>query len=182
MVIKRVKKSRRNQLGDLFRKKGFKKGVEVGVCTGKFSEELCKRIPNVELYGVDDYDINELRQSIKGVKNQELIYQDAINRLKPYKNYTFIRKKSMEAVLDFPLNSIDFVYIDGGHQFDYVMCDIIEWGKRVKKGGIISGHDFYYFRHGDIIKAVETYANVHRVETVCTTNERCPSFWFEKTW
>jgi len=35
------------------------------------------------------------------------------------------------------------VYIDGRHDYDSAMNDIVSWSKKVKDGGIISGHDFH---------------------------------------
>jgi hypothetical protein len=55
-----------------------------------------------------------------------------------------VRKKSMDAVKDFEDESLDFVYIDGHHGFKFVTEDIWEWSKKVKKGGVISGHDYAY--------------------------------------
>jgi hypothetical protein len=48
----------------------------------------------------------------------------------------------MEAVKDFEDESLDFVYIDGHHGFKWVTEDIFEWSKKVRKGGIVSGHDY----------------------------------------
>jgi glycosyltransferase involved in cell wall biosynthesis len=50
----------------------------------------------------------------------------------------------MQAVTDFADESLDFVYIDGNHQLKYVVEDIVEWTKKIKKGGIIAGHDYIY--------------------------------------
>jgi len=36
----------------------------------------------------------------------------------------------------------DFVFIDGDHSYDAVKLDILTWKPRIKKGGILSGHDF----------------------------------------
>ncbi len=48
----------------------------------------------------------------------------------------------MEAAEDFEDNSIDFVYIDANHGFKYVAEDLWEWSKKVRSGGVISGHDY----------------------------------------
>ena len=48
----------------------------------------------------------------------------------------------MQALEDFLDNSLDFVFIDANHTFEYVVNDIAEWSKKVRPGGIISGHDF----------------------------------------
>jgi hypothetical protein len=48
----------------------------------------------------------------------------------------------MDAVKDFGDDSLDAVYIDGNHTLPFVINDIIEWSKKVKIGGIVSGHDY----------------------------------------
>jgi len=52
----------------------------------------------------------------------------------------------MEAVEDFEDESLDFVYIDANHEFRYIAEDLCEWTKKVKKGGIVSGDDYFYHR------------------------------------
>ncbi len=52
----------------------------------------------------------------------------------------------MDAVKDFEDNSLDFVYIDANHEYDYVKQDITEWTKKVKPGGIVAGHDYIRLR------------------------------------
>jgi hypothetical protein len=69
-------------------------------------------------------------------------YDEAKARLAPY-NCEFIKAFSMDAVKNFKDNSLDFVFIDGNHTFEYAINDIAEWGKKVRPGGIISGHDFW---------------------------------------
>ena len=69
-------------------------------------------------------------------------YEATKKRLASF-NYEIIRKFSMDAVKDFADNSLDFVFIDGNHSFQYVVNDIAEWSKKVKVGGIISGHDYW---------------------------------------
>ena len=50
----------------------------------------------------------------------------------------------MEAINDFKDGSLDFVYIDANHLLRYVIEDICEWSKKVRRGGIVSGHDYFY--------------------------------------
>lgn len=182
-TTKTIKGMKRGELAKKFADLGFNYGVEVGVCTGAFSEVLCKANPNLSLKSVDPYNVvyNDYRTMRIGEEEQQDLFVQATERLAPY-NCEIIRKTSLEAVVDFPYESIDFVYIDGSHEFDYVMTDLIEWGKRVKKGGIISGHDYYKFRYGDVVRSVDNYAHVHGVRKIYLTDERTPSFWFEKTW
>jgi hypothetical protein len=185
MDIVTVDNFSRSEITELFNKRGYKRGVEVGVCTGRFSETICRHNPQAEVFGVDDYDVIELRTARDRTKDeQEQLYQEALNRLSKY-NYKLIRKTSVEASLDFANDSIDFVYIDGGHTFEDVMLDVILWGRKVRKGGIISGHDYYNFANGGIIPAVNAYCAQHGVKTLNLTSvpkDKVPSFWFEKTW
>jgi predicted O-methyltransferase YrrM len=67
----------------------------------------------------------------------------------------------MEALADISDESLDFVFIDAGHTYDDVKKDVEEWAKKVRVGGIVSGHDYYESKEGryglGIIKAVDEY-------------------------
>jgi hypothetical protein len=87
----------------------------------------------------------------------------------------------MDAVRDIELESLDFVYIDGNHSFDYVMQDLIEWSKRVRRGGIVSGHDYYHFRNAGVVEAVDVYTHCHGIKEWFLTNEqKSKSFFWVK--
>ena len=60
-----------------------------------------------------------------------------------YRNYGKIKMKSEEVVDLFKDDFIDMIYIDGDHRYDYVINDIKLWLPKIKKGGIIAGHDYY---------------------------------------
>ena len=175
---KNVKKSfKRGDLAKMF--KG--EGAEIGVRTGAYSEVICKNGKPTKLYSIDPYALpyQDKRSRTIGKERQEAFYQEAVERLKPYEFCRIIRMESLEAVASFEYESLDFVYIDGSHAFDYVMCDIIEWAKRVKPGGIVSGHDYYKFRDAEVVIAVDTYCKVHGIK-IQLTDERTPSWWFIK--
>jgi len=181
-ITKKIKTINRDILAKEFAKLNFTKGVEVGVCHGKYSKILCEANPKLELKSIDPYiEVYQDPRTIRiGQKKQEELFREATELLKTY-NCKIIRKTSLEAVIDFPYESLDFVYIDGSHEFDYVMCDIIEWGKRVRKGGIISGHD-YNKTYTGVVRAVNNYAYVHKIDTIYLTNNNTPSWWFKKVW
>ena len=174
---------KRDYLAEKFAELEFTKGAEIGVRYGEFSEVLCQKNPKLKLYSIDPWDLvyNDYRSHALGGDKQNEAYKIAKERLKPY-NCELIKKTSLDAMQDFDNESLDFVYIDGSHEFDYVMLDIITWSWKVKKGGIISGHDYYEFRWGDVIRSVDNYAYVHKVQQIDLTDERTPSWWFERTW
>ena len=161
---------RKNLIGK-FREFGFKKGAEIGVDRGRFSEFMCKTIDDLELLCVDPWE-----RHFRG----ESRYKSAITRLSPYK-CKIIKKTSMEAVRDIPNKSLDFVYIDGDHHFDFIMQDIIEWAKRIRIGGIVSGHDYYRFRQAGVVEAVDIYTKMHGITKWFLTDERTPTwFWLKE--
>ena len=186
MVTKteKIEGLRRKRLTQRFAKLGLNYGAEIGVQKGKFSKEMFRHNPNLKLIAVDNWGVEEQRASEIGQEHQDELYRLCVEALTPL-NAEIIKKPSMEAVLDFPYDSLDFVYIDAGHNFDWVMCDIIEWGKRVKTGGWISGHDYANFRRCGVIEAVDIYCQMHRVKTLYLTDEvldKHASWFFEKTW
>jgi predicted O-methyltransferase YrrM len=118
----------------------FNLGVEVGTARGEHAKILCENNPNLKLYCVDAW------QGYKGytdytIDRLDYFYKEAQKTLGNY-NCELIRKFSMDAVNDFEDNSLDFVYLDGAHDFKNVAMDIWEWIKKVKVGGILYGHDF----------------------------------------
>ena len=58
-------------------------------------------------------------------------------------NIVKVRKTSIEATRDFPDESLDAVYIDAEHDEESIKSDLKVWKPKVKKGGFLSGHDFW---------------------------------------
>jgi len=165
-----------------FKEMGFKVGAEVGVYRGGFSKEFCEK--GFEFYAVDPWAgyIGAGRTEQKQ-DEQDLNYKIACETLAPYPNCTIIRKSSMDALEDFEDGSLDFVYLDGDHRFRYAAEDIVEWAKKVRVGGIVSGHDYWNTdpKASNLlcqVKAVvDAYTNVYDIDFYITSNNRAPS-WF----
>lgn len=168
--------SRRN-LAKWFRILGYKTGAEIGVAEGRYSKQICEQNRGVRLLCADIWE--KYAANPRSHPQSEHDRNIGITRriLAPF-NAKIVQAYSMDAVRDVPLQSLDFVYIDAHHGFDWVMQDIIEWSKRVRKGGIVSGHDFYEFRGAGIVLAVEAYIKAHRVKEWFLTNEKKEKSWF----
>ena len=140
----------REELPELFKELGFKVGAEIGVSLGINMESYCKA--GLTMYGIDPYvnyedetyrPINMLsRIGIKTTTFDDVL-KIAKERLDKYPNHTFIRKMSMDALANIPDRSLDFIYIDGNHSYGYVAMDLMKWVRKIKKGGILAGHDYY---------------------------------------
>ena len=88
-----------------------------------------------------------------------------------------IRQESEDAVKLFRNESLDFIYIDARHEYDFVIGDIAHWWPKIKKGGVFAGHDYLEGRieypvdartnYGDFFgvkRAVDEHARKHNLE------------------
>jgi hypothetical protein len=173
--------SRNKELLELYTELGFKLGAEIGVEAGIYSEEMCKSVPNLTLYSIDPWKAYGGYREHVSQEKLEALYKTAYDRLKPYNCY-IIRDLSENAHELFQDESLDFVYIDGNHDFLHVTNDLEYWSRKVKKGGIVGGHD-YIRRSGpyrnnvkDVIPAF-AYANGIR-EWFILREPKGASSWF----
>ena len=131
----------RDDLPQFFVDMGFKVGAEIGVARGEFSEKLCKA--GLRIYAIDPWiAYRGAGRHARRQVDQDYVYGCAQRLLAPYENCTIIKKTSIDAAKDFRGQSLDFVYIDGDHSFPVIASDIYEWYFRIRKGGVISGHDY----------------------------------------
>ena len=158
----------RDDLPEFFKEMGYKVGAEIGTSKGVFAEKFGKA--GLELYCVDpwlDYP-DYSRGDAKWQSDLDTQYNRTKDLLAPY-NCHLVRKMSADALKDFEDESLDFVYIDGNHEFMYVLNDIHEWSKKVKKGWVISGHDYFYshphgFEHINVKEAVDVYTKFYNID------------------
>ena len=163
-------------LAHLFAELGFKRGIEIGTDQGEFAEVLLKVIPNLGLSCVDPWkaEAYEPNQQPESRENQEFFdkrYQETLDRLEPYHS-NIERKTSMEALGLFEDNTLDFVYIDANHDFLNVVQDIHHWLKKVRPGGILSGHDYVRYpsrKFNHVQKAVNAYTTSYHLLPVFLT-------------
>jgi glycosyltransferase involved in cell wall biosynthesis len=179
----------RANLYELFAKKGFTKGAEVGVWRAANAEMMFSKIPNLFLYLVDPYIDYDLGRVHRGEERLKSILFVAEKRMKD-KNVTWLKMFSEDAYKQIADESLDFVYIDGNHTYDFAMLDILLWERKVRKGGIVSGHDYYNdSKHNMFVRqAVDDYCKHHKIDFYVTDsmaephgkNARASWFWIKK--
>lgn len=178
----RIKGFTREQLAMLFGELGFTRGAEIGVAEGIYSQVLCLHIKDIQLACVDPWGI--YYHSVSGVpyksmEQQERCLELAHQKLDPY-GVKFVRKTSTAGAQDFSDESLDFVYIDGDHAFDFVMQDLIVWSRKVRPGGIVAGHDYYRFRGAGVVNAVDAYTTAHQIQEWFVDDQRETTFFWAK--
>lgn len=173
----------RNDLAQLFAELGFNRGVEVGVAEGNYSGVLLQANPTCELLLVDPWHAYSDNPQNKSKEKHEFAYNETLRKTRGYPNIKLDMRLSMDAVRDVPLRSLQFAYIDGMHSYDYVLCDIIEWSKRVVSGGILALDDYYFIdraRWGaGVVEAVQSYISAHEITPwfICQGHRSVDAFW-----
>lgn len=133
----------RLELAQLFCELGFKKGAEIGVEEGIYSEVLLKENPQLHLDSIDAWAAYEGYRDHMTQKEMDDIYAKAYEKLKPYQDRNVLIKGfSVEVSEMYPDEYFDFVYLDANHEFTHIVNDIAAWERKVKVEGIIAGHDY----------------------------------------
>lgn len=150
------------------------KGVEVGVKCGQSCSYLAVELIN-----------NNVPCTIDLV---DLVSKESyINNLKPVIHMIGAcheHRNSWDVGKDYSDASLDFAFLDGDHSYEGLKKDIEAWLPKVKKGGIIAGHDFSYNQYPGIIRAVqerfdhwEVWRGTHWADAVRIAPEQKDWYW-----
>jgi len=118
-------------------------GAEIGVKEGRFTRFMLENNDNLTMYAIDPWEKQPGKEEDYREWDWTDIYTAFRERMKPFPNrVTEIMAYSKEAAAVIADNSLDFVFIDAQHDFLSVREDIKLWEPKVKKGGLICGHDY----------------------------------------
>lgn len=119
--------------------------AEIGVAYGEYSDEILKIVNPKELHMIDlyswgdfwgkDYFKSSGKNHYEWIKDK---YKDD-ERVKIKKGFSF------EILEQYPDEYFDYVYVDGGHDYETVKKDIDVLMRKVKDNGIIAFNDYCYF-------------------------------------
>lgn len=119
-------------------------GAEIGVAEGIHAKELYASLNFNRLYLIDIWEVYYLHREDEAIKIE--IPSRGMKLVKKMfdekSNIEIIKGDSVEVSKRFQEESLDFVYIDGNHDYEFVKKDIEAWYPKVKKGGVLCGHDF----------------------------------------
>lgn len=166
----------------LFNELGFSKGAEIGVYRAHYSRWLFRYIKDLHLIGVDLW---EAYPGFKDFKKNDL--KEAKVEAREFfakKNGYLIQDWSDIAVKEIADGSLDFVFIDGNHAFEYVVRDIALWSEKVRKGGIVFGHDYddytnsRHWKEMGVIPAVDGWVKARKISPLFITTKNKNKCWF----
>ena len=171
----------RNQLAELFAELGYKSGAEIGVEQGEYSEVLAKANPEAKLYLVDRWKAYRGYRDHVSQEKLDAFFETTRARVERFPA-VLMRKASLDAARDFKDESLDWVFIDANHSFDWVMQDIIHWTPKVRAGGLVCGHDYFVGTQGQghqVPIAVKAYTEAHKVwPWFVARGDHSPSWFF----
>ncbi len=131
----------------LIRQHNWKAGAEIGVRKGRTFAALLEAFQNLTMICVDQWehlppcDVEGSETYAK--RDMAADYATAMDKAKAFgKRARIIRADSVVAALQVEDNSLDFVFIDGGHTYEQVMADLAAWAPKVGDGGWLTGHDW----------------------------------------
>lgn len=152
-------------LPKIINERNYLTGAELGVAYGGHSEAILKNTFVKKLYAVDPYTL--LLDNTDGYtlpsggnftqKEYEELNAFAQTRLRKTGRCEFLRLSSTAAFSYFYEKNIilDFVFIDARHRFEDLFTDIFLYKQLIRKGGIISGHDYGHESYPGIKQAVD---------------------------
>jgi predicted O-methyltransferase YrrM len=106
--------------------------------------EIINSGKNIRFDCVDTWDFVDTSSEISE-KQCENLYNIFLSNIEPVQNnINIVKGISWEIASNYQDDSLDFVFIDAGHDYDSVTKDITNWYPKIKNGGIIAGHDYHY--------------------------------------
>jgi len=143
--------------------------VEIGTAFGQSAFAMAMLKPQCLITTMDGYNSKEVKWY-----DYFLNYRRALKL--GLENVVLIQRLSQDFSEEYK-DTIDFLWIDGDHQYESVKKDILLWGNKLKPNSTICGHD-YHHSCGGVEKAVkELIKPLSYSEFKLTENE---SIWYAK--
>ena len=141
--------------------------VEVGAWKGASTSYLAVEAQHKKLRidVIDNWSGSDEHKNMSDIRENSL-FGTFIDNLRPVINLINpIRSDSVTASRMYDEESLDAVFIDADHRYESVKADILAWMPKVKRGGILAGHD-YMSKYDGVITAVnETLSGFETIES-----------------
>lgn len=156
--------------------------VEVGVWKGKsisfLATDLKQSNKKPTLFAIDTFKGTAGDPGHRGMIDSLQVslldhFKENLKHLEIDDYVNIIKKDSVEASEMFQNETIDIIFIDADHSYEAVKKDLEAWYPKVKRNGIIAGHDYLGDHWPGVKKAVDEFF----VDKNTTVTECPPSSW-----
>lgn len=155
-VIDSIEVHHRVDFSLLCNSRGVRYAIEIGTDQGEFSNSFMERFDGLGLFCVDPYTQYEY---LPEDRTPDLMM--AVVRLSKWgSRVRMLRTTSELAAKNLPWwvrDKVDFVYVDGCHDYESVKSDLNTWWPLLSEGGILAGHDFEH-THLSVVNVVMQFA------------------------
>lgn len=123
--------------------------LEIGTRRGESLRYVAFNFPVKRYIAIDpfknyeEYSGDEFNDVLWGSEDQIYRQTLALGQELLGHRFSLIRAFSAEAAVQIDDGSVDFVFIDGNHRFDFVMEDLRSYWPKVSQGGYLCGHDYF---------------------------------------
>lgn len=154
--------------------------AEIGVDRGEFSKKILNFCKPQKLFLIDAWELE--RYSSGKIEVQNKFSREIVNN-----EIEIVCKSSIRAAVDLEDRSLDWVYIDTDHSYNTTLSELYAYSKKIKKNGIIAGHDFCkgnwitQYKYG-VIDAVHEFCvkEGYRILYLTSSNEYYKSYAIQK--
>jgi len=180
----------RQQLACLCNEMELTTAVEIGTHQGVFADQFLSLWLGDKLYCIDPW---EGHPPIEPVFHPGFIEQplgrefdrkiaDLVLKTKYGDRVLLLQLTSKQAASVFAKESVDFVYIDGSHEFKDIADDLKAWWPKITEGGILAGHDYDKKDPitADVVRAVDQFVHRKKMILEVTAEEQYPSWYIRK--
>lgn len=159
-------------LANLINERGFKTCIEIGTAYGNSAEYVLKNTQVDILMCIDPFQYYTQMPGLESQSDYNVLRDYTVNKLSQYEAFIHFHKTSREALILFEdmdneiHTDVDFVFLDGDHSYETVKWECDNYSKLLRKGTILSGHDWDIFE--SVNKAVTEFANEngHTIHTL----------------
>ena len=166
--------------------------LEIGVFHGVTARNVCELLYNIhkndfKYIGLDLFEKSKENDSevipntkfnnpfkkiyFQYLKKQDPYSLDAVNDLlKKFKsNVHLIKGNSNKILKQLDMTKVDFVFLDGGHQYETVKNDLTNCSDVIKNGGVVLCDDYNLGTALGVRKAIDEYVlvNQYKCEIIC---------------
>ena len=176
--------------------------IELGVYEGEFSEHCykslaLKRYTLVDFWDYDEYsfvleDAPQMR-GLRSVYNEYFrndpkqvladAYDKTRGRFADKHNVEILKMDIATAADRFADGSVDFIYLDGNHTYEFALRDLYMWFPKLRPGGLFACNDFFESplaaqQNIGVIPAFLTFSKRHETYPIALASSDWSDFYF----